>query len=766
KKYILVIVDDYSRFTWVKCLRSKDEAPYFIIKFLKMIHVRLKVGSSHETSVARSPQQNGVVERRNCMLIEAARTIVDPPALEVIALVDEVVAPELVESTGSPSSTTVDQDAPSPISTRFQLHEQALFCYYDAFLTSVEPKTYKDALTKSCWIEVMQEELNEFERLEVCELVPRPDKAMVITLKWIYKVKQDELGGILKNKARLVARGYCQEEGIDFKESFALVERLEAIRIFLAYAAHKNMVVYQMDVKTMFLNVDTPMVEKSKLDEDKEGKAVDSSHYHDIRRSTSGSLQLLGDRIISWSSKRTMDITIDQQVALDKALVPHASRLRIGKSNFRLRSDITSKESTIQLVYDVLKLTLFYKAFLVIADVPEIYMQIFWATSIVHHHSIRFKMNNKKRIVNLEHSGEIRKITDVNINKLHQPWRSFAIVINKCLSGKSRGYDSLWLSQAQILWGMYHKKNVDFAHLLWEDFVYQVEYKDAKKSNEMYYPRFIKVIIHFFMTKDPLIPRRNKFSVILPIELTNEDIRNSAAYKEYYAIASGVSPLKTKASVRKTRSSSDTTITPPTAACTRLSTSAKGKQPAKSFKAKVLSMPFEDADDDDEELYIDVNINLEGRDVQMTDVHTTQEFEDTHVTLNLVNSDGQQQSLSVSSQFVTSMLIPIPDASIDSLFESAPRVDVEASTTVAPLILTAPTLPPPIIPTISQVPQAPTPPTTTLSTFLQLLSNFGSLFGFNHRLKTLEANFSEFVQINQFAETVYSIPGIVKRSMD
>nr|GEY58514.1 retrovirus-related Pol polyprotein from transposon TNT 1-94 [Tanacetum cinerariifolium] len=77
---------------------------------------------------------------------------------------------------------------------------------------------------------------------------------MVITLKWIYKVKLDELGGILKNKARLVARGYRQEEGIDFEESFALVARLEAIRIFLAYVAHKNMVVYQMDVKTEFLN--------------------------------------------------------------------------------------------------------------------------------------------------------------------------------------------------------------------------------------------------------------------------------------------------------------------------------------------------------------------------------------------------------------------------------------------------------------------------------------------------------------------------------
>nr|GFC90721.1 retrovirus-related Pol polyprotein from transposon TNT 1-94 [Tanacetum cinerariifolium] len=118
---------------------------------------------------------------------------------------------------------------PLLVSTRLQLHEQALFCYYDAFLTSVEPKTYKEALTQACWIEAMQEDLNEFERLEVWELVPRPDKVMVITLKWIYKVKLDELGGILKNMACLVAR---------------------------AYVAHKNMVVYQMDVKTAFLNGD------------------------------------------------------------------------------------------------------------------------------------------------------------------------------------------------------------------------------------------------------------------------------------------------------------------------------------------------------------------------------------------------------------------------------------------------------------------------------------------------------------------------------
>nr|GFB96116.1 integrase, catalytic region, zinc finger, CCHC-type, peptidase aspartic, catalytic [Tanacetum cinerariifolium] len=259
-----------------------DETPMFIIKFLKMIQVRLnvpvrrirtdnrtefvnqtlldyyeEVGISHETSVACSPQQNGVVKRRNRTLIEAARTMndwdllfqplfdellnpppsVDNQAAEVIAPIAEVIPQVDDDSTGSPSSTTVDQDAPSPsksltpteiqssvilqdagndnldievahmgndpllgvpipevtseqssstaspqsnvqpnhpmthhnskwtkdhplnyiigplsrpVSTRLQLHEQALFCYYDAFLTSVEPKTYKEALTQAC----------------------------------------------------------------------------------------------------------------------------------------------------------------------------------------------------------------------------------------------------------------------------------------------------------------------------------------------------------------------------------------------------------------------------------------------------------------------------------------------------------------------------------------------------------------------------------------------------------------------------------------
>nr|GEV66074.1 hypothetical protein [Tanacetum cinerariifolium] len=545
KKYILVIVDDYSRFTWVKCLR-KDNGTKFVNQTLREYYEQVDI--SHETSVARSPHQNGIVERRNRTLIEVARTMLiyarallflwaeavatacytqnrsiirlrhgktlyellhdklldlslfhvfgalcyptnnsenlgklqpkadicifisyaptkkafwiynrrtrriiktihvdfdeltamayeqsssgptlhemtpgtissrlvpnptsstpcvpssrtdwdmlfqplfeelltPPPSVDhlapkFIAPITEVVALKPAASTGSPSSTTADQDAPSPSNSKTTPEPQssiipnnvednnhdldvaymnndsffALFCYYDAFLTSIEPKTYKDALTQSCWIEVMQEELNEFEHLEVWELVPRLDKVMVITLKWIYK-------------------------GIDFEESFAPVARLEAIRIFLAFVAHMNIVVYQMDVKTAFLNgnlreevyvsqpdgfvdpdylnhvyklkkalyvskqasrawydmlssflisqdfskglvdltmficrddkellvskyaleslkkygfescdlVDTPMVEKSKLDEDKEGKAVDPSLSLGLPKST------------------------------------------------------------------------------------------------------------------------------------------------------------------------------------------------------------------------------------------------------------------------------------------------------------------------------------------------------------------------------------------------------------------------------------------------------------------------------------------------
>nr|GEW99980.1 hypothetical protein [Tanacetum cinerariifolium] len=207
-------------------------------------------------------------------------------------------------------------------------------------------------------------------------------------------------------------------------------------------------------------------------------------------------------------------------------------------------------------------------------------------------------------------SAAIRTLTDVNINKLYQPWRSFAAISNKCLTGKSSGYDSLRLSQAQILWGLYHKRNVDYAYLMWKDFVYQVEHKNQKKSNEMYYPRFTNSPLHVKGSFDSQEKQgelalcqgwpyvlHNQAGIQTPEHVTvrcsaahraaNDEIRNSKAYKEYYAIATGKSAPKPKASVRRTRSSSDTSITPPTvAASPRLTAYAKGKQTAKASKAK------------------------------------------------------------------------------------------------------------------------------------------------------------------------------------
>nr|GEX67714.1 retrovirus-related Pol polyprotein from transposon TNT 1-94 [Tanacetum cinerariifolium] len=118
----------------------------------------------------------------------------------------------------------------------------------------MEPKNVKEAMTDPAWIESMQEELLQFKRLDVWVLVPAPDNNKPLTLKWLFKNKHDEENTVIQNKSRLVVRGYRQEEGLDFEESFALVARMEAIRIFLAYAAHKSFTVFQMDVKTAFLH--------------------------------------------------------------------------------------------------------------------------------------------------------------------------------------------------------------------------------------------------------------------------------------------------------------------------------------------------------------------------------------------------------------------------------------------------------------------------------------------------------------------------------
>nr|GFC14580.1 Gag-Pol polyprotein [Tanacetum cinerariifolium] len=139
------------------------------------------------------------------------------------------------------------------VRTRRQLESDAEMCMFALTVSRTEPKNIKEAMADSAWIESMQEELHQFDRLDVWELVERPLCTNVINLKWLWKNKRDEENTVIQNKSRLVAKGYAQKEGVDFEESFAPVARLEAVRLFIAYAAYKSFTIYQMDVKTAFL---------------------------------------------------------------------------------------------------------------------------------------------------------------------------------------------------------------------------------------------------------------------------------------------------------------------------------------------------------------------------------------------------------------------------------------------------------------------------------------------------------------------------------
>ncbi|GJY74227.1 retrovirus-related pol polyprotein from transposon TNT 1-94 [Tanacetum coccineum] len=140
-----------------------------------------------------------------------------------------------------------------PVQTRRQLTIDPEMCMFALTVSTAEPTNIKEAMADHAWIKAMSEELHQFDRLKVWELVDNPFGKTMIKLKWLWKNKKDEENTVIRNKERLVAKGYAQEEGIDFEESFAPVARLEAVRIF-AYTTHKFFPIYQMDVKTAFLN--------------------------------------------------------------------------------------------------------------------------------------------------------------------------------------------------------------------------------------------------------------------------------------------------------------------------------------------------------------------------------------------------------------------------------------------------------------------------------------------------------------------------------
>nr|GEV44172.1 retrovirus-related Pol polyprotein from transposon TNT 1-94 [Tanacetum cinerariifolium] len=281
KRYVLVIVDDYSRYTWTHFLRSNDETPKVLIDFLRLVqrglHAQVRIvrtdkgtevlnqtlhayfaaeGIHHQTSASRTPEQNGVVERRNRTLVEAARTMLSTAKVPLFFWAEAIATacftqnrslviprhektPYHIINERKPSVKFFDifgslcyivrdgenldkmkgkGDACIFIvyltqSRAYKLESNGEMCMFAFTVSRTEPKNIKEAMANSAWIESMQEELHQFDRLD----------------------------------------GYAQKEGVDFEESFAPVARLEAVRLFIMYAAHISFAVYQMDIKIAFL---------------------------------------------------------------------------------------------------------------------------------------------------------------------------------------------------------------------------------------------------------------------------------------------------------------------------------------------------------------------------------------------------------------------------------------------------------------------------------------------------------------------------------
>nr|GEY85287.1 hypothetical protein [Tanacetum cinerariifolium] len=154
----------------------------------------------------------------------------------------------------NPFATSSTREPSRPVLIRNHLRSDGDMCMYALTVSTMEPKNVKEAMTDPVWIESMQEELLQFKRLNFWVLVPASDSISPLTLKWLFKNKHNEEQTVIRNKSHLVVRGYRQKERINFEESFASVARMEAIRIFLAYAAHKSFSVFQMNVKIAFLH--------------------------------------------------------------------------------------------------------------------------------------------------------------------------------------------------------------------------------------------------------------------------------------------------------------------------------------------------------------------------------------------------------------------------------------------------------------------------------------------------------------------------------
>ncbi|GJT52668.1 retrovirus-related pol polyprotein from transposon TNT 1-94 [Tanacetum coccineum] len=477
---------------------------------------------------------------------------------------------------------------------------------------------------------------------------------MIIALKWIYKVKLDEYGDVLKNKARLVAKGYRQEVGIDFEESFVPVARIKAIRIFIANAASKNMTIYQMDVKTAFLNgelkeevyvnqlegfvdpdhpthvyrlkkalyglkqapqawyqasptkkylealkrvfrylrgtinwglwypKDTAMALTAYADADHAG-CQDTRRKAEYIAMSGCCAQILWmrshltdygfafNKIPLYCDNRNImanvnipanDAPVEQAPAVapptrtDDQILPLSKWVTISKSNCVLDVYKPQRNPIFPIAVALLKNTNFFRAFTTSSTIPAIYIMQFWDTMCfdsstglyscqldeqwfnLHKYILRDALdispandNNPfmappssvtviEYVNTLGYPSTLRNVSTMIVNALYQPWRAILSMINMCLISKTAGYDKPRYPVLQILWGIIHLFNINYAERMWEEFFQSIQTfltdrknlataaRGKKKTAHLLIlsVRFTKLIIHHLRTKHNIHP--------------------------------------------------------------------------------------------------------------------------------------------------------------------------------------------------------------------------------------------------------------------
>nr|GEU61511.1 hypothetical protein [Tanacetum cinerariifolium] len=374
-----------------------------------------------------------------------------------------------------------------------------------------------------------------------------------------------------------------------------------------------------------------------------------------------------------------MDMTIDQQVAMDKTLIPHASRLRSGKRNFRLKLDISSKESILQLVFDVLQVKS--------GDAASFLGSYQWVVFFSGHQYLPTEVIRDLFLVRVDQERIVNRVPTSSHRVLLL--QSRAMQLHKLFQLAYDVHTCRMIPQLVII---LEGDMCTFGTRLSTSAEGKQPAKASKAKRTGIIPGVSDV---------PVEESDKEISWKSSDEKDDDDVDQDDDDQDEVDDDDdqdkGIIDEESFDPIAKTLEKSDD----------------EGND-NENISLNVRREEGQDEEDDEDELYRDVNINMEGRVIQMADVHTTQEFEDTHVTITLVNLDGQQQSSSVSSEFVTSMLNLTPDAGIDSLFETTPQMDVQALTTVAPLTLPALILTPSTIATTSTVPQVLTSPTTAL----------------------------------------------------